>query len=423
MRVDGRELRCRVVGEGGNLGFTQRGRIEYAIAGGPEQQGGAINTDSIDNVGGVNASDHEVNIKILLDGLVADGELTVEQRNELLVEMTDAVAEQVRYGSYTQTQALSIDRAEAPGMIDVHARLIRRLEQVADLKRELEFLPSEDEISDRKAAHQGLVSPELAIVMAYAKIYLFGRLLESDLPDDEDLFGDLKRYFPPPLPDRYAEQMRDHRLRREIVATAIANQLVERVGTTFAFRLADETDASPVLLARGYAVAREVFEMRSFWDAVQELDNQVDAADPDRDADRGQAAGGAGDPVAGREPGRPDSGSARPRGASSPARGCWLSRSRTFSTTPAASGSRPSWRGCGTPACRQRLAARVAGMRWLPAAFDIVAVAIEVGADRRLVMDAHFGLGARLEVSWLRDRITELPRTNRWESLTRVSAA
>ncbi len=420
VRVDGRELRCRVVGEGGNLGFTQRGRIEYAIAGGPEQRGGAINTDSIDNVGGVNASDHEVNIKILLDGLVAAGELTVEQRNELLVEMTDAVAEQVRYGSYTQTQALSLDRAEAPGMIDVHARLIRRLEQVAGLKRELEFLPSDEEIADRKAAHQGLVSPELAIVMAYAKIFLFGRLLESDLPDDEDLFGDLKGYFPQPLPDRYAEEMRDHRLRREIVATALANQLVERVGTTFAFRVADETDASPVLLARGYAVAREVFEMRSFWDAVQGLDNQIDAQiqiemliEGRRLVERATRwlVENQTDPIRIGETARRFEAGARLLAESLPEVLDDAGRDR-FETDLA------RLRDAGVPA---RLAARAAGMRWLPAAFDVVAVAIEVDADRRLVMDAHFGLGAQLEVNWLRDRITELPRTNRWESLTRAA--
>jgi glutamate dehydrogenase len=420
LRVDGRELRCRVVGEGGNLGFTQRGRIEYAIGGGPEQRGGAINTDSIDNVGGVNASDHEVNIKILLDGLVDDRELTVEQRNELLVEMTDAVAEQVRYGSYTQTQALSIDRVEAPGMIDVHARLIRRLEQEADLKRELEFLPSDEEISDRKAAHRGLVSPELAIVMAYAKIFLYDRLLESDLPDDEDLFGDLKRYFPPPLPDRYGRQLREHRLRREIVATALANQLVERVGTTFVFRLSDETDASPALLARGYATAREVFEMRSFWEAVQGLDNEVDARiqlemliEGRRLVERAtrwlveNTTGSIRiDETARRfEPG------ARLLSESLPEVLDDTGRERF-------EGELARLRDAGVP---QWLAARTASMRWLPAAFDIVAVALEVDADLRLVMDTHFGLGARLEVSWLRERITELPRTNRWESLTRAA--
>jgi glutamate dehydrogenase len=303
-------------------------------------------------------------------------------------------------------------------MIDVHARLIRRLEQVADLKRELEFLPSEDEISDRRAAHQGLVSPELAIVMAYAKIFLFGRLLESDLPDDEDLFGEEKRYFPPPLPERYARPMREHRLRREIVATALANQVVERVGTTFAFRLADEIDASPVLLARGYAVAREVFEMRSFWDAVQGLDNEVEAQIQlemliegrrlvER-ATRWLAENHAG-PIRIAETARRFEPGARLLAESLPDVLDDAGRERfEDGVARLRDAGVPSW-----------LAARVASMRSLPAAFDIVAVATEVGAELRLVMDVHFGLGARLEVSWLRERITELPRTNRWESLTR----
>ncbi len=193
LRIDGGELRCRVVGEGGNLGFTQRGRIEYALA------GGAINTDAIDNVAGVNCSDHEVNIKILLDGLVADGDMTEKQRNQLLAKMTDAVGERLLYASYTQTQAISLALAQAGPMIDVHARLIRHLEQVAGLNRELEYLPSEKTIGERKAAHEGLVAPELAVVMAYCKIRLYARLLESDLPEDPYLSHDLERYFPPPL--------------------------------------------------------------------------------------------------------------------------------------------------------------------------------------------------------------------------------
>ena len=420
LRVDGRELRCRVVGEGGNLGFTQRGRIEYAIAGGPEQRGGRIHTDSIDNVGGVNCSDHEVNIKILLDGLVGDDELTEDQRNELLIEMSDAVAEQVRYGSYTQTQAISVDVLEAPEMIDVHARLIRRLEQVAGLKRELEYLPGDDEISERKAAHRGLVAPELAIVMAYCKIYLYDRLLESDLPDDEDLAGDLESYFPAPLPERYAERMRDHRLRREIVATAVANQLVDRAGTTFTFRLAEETGAEPVVLARGYAVAREVFEMRSFWKAVERLDNRVEAAvqlemliEGRRLVERSTRW------LVDRE--------ASPLGI----------RETAERFKPAAellAGSLP--RILDRQDCRvydegvarlldagvtEELASRVAAMPWLPAAFDVVAVATDTGVEERLAMETHFELGSRLELAWLRDRINELPRTNRWESLTRAA--
>ena len=223
VRVDGRELRCKVVGEGGNLGVTQRGRIEYALTGGPRDggpahPGGRIINDAIDNVAGVNTSDHEVNIKILLDGLVADGDMTEKQRNELLAEMTDAVGAQVLYGSYTQTQAISLALAQAPQMVDVHARLIRNLEQTAGLNRKLEFLPTDDAIDERKAQHQGLVAPELAVVMAYCKIHLYQQLLDSDLPEDGYLGHDLERYFPEPLPERFSDQMqetppeaRDHR--------------------------------------------------------------------------------------------------------------------------------------------------------------------------------------------------------------------
>ncbi|MBV9309406.1 MAG: NAD-glutamate dehydrogenase, partial [Solirubrobacterales bacterium] len=197
VRVDAGELRCKVVGEGGNLGFTQLGRVEFA------QSGGRINTDAIDNVAGVNTSDHEVNIKILLGSLIDDGKLDEEQRNELLVEMTEAVSDQVLYASYTQTQAISLALAQAEPMIDVHARLIRHLEQVAGLNREIEFLPSDDEIADRKSDQGALLSPELAVVMAYCKIHLYSTLLESDLPEDSFLDEDLREYFPAPLPERY----------------------------------------------------------------------------------------------------------------------------------------------------------------------------------------------------------------------------
>ncbi len=271
VRVDGRELRCRVVGEGGNLGFTQLGRIEYALT------GGQINTDAIDNVGGVNCSDHEVNIKILLDALIASGELDLQRRNALLAEMTDAVAAKVLRGSYTQTQALSIACRHSLVQSEVHARLIRDLEQRAGLNREVEFLPSDGEIAQRRLAGRGLTGPELAVVMAHCKIHLKSQLLDSDLPEDGYLGHDLERYFPDPLPQRYLAQMHEHRLRREIIATVVANQLVDRAGTTFVFRLQEELGAPAALIARGYAVVREIYGMRAFWDAVEALDNQVDA--------------------------------------------------------------------------------------------------------------------------------------------------
>jgi glutamate dehydrogenase len=420
LRVNGGELRCRVVGEGGNLGFTQLGRIEYALHGGPEQEGGQIYTDAIDNVAGVNCSDQEVNIKILIDAAVAQGRLSQEDRNQLLVQMTDEVAEHVVYGSYTQTQAISLALAQAPPMVDVHRRVIRRLEQVTGLDRELEYLPSEEVISERKAAHQGLVAPELAVVMAYSKVYLYTSLLRSDLPEDEHLFEDLACYFPPPLREGYGDLMHSHRLRREIIATVVANQLVDRGGTTFAFRLGEETGAAPAELARGFAVAREVFSMGALWEEVEALDNQVDAqiqlemliearrlveratrwlireeADPiDISATAARYAPGV-DLLQGA---LPDVLEGVDREA--------------FDRLAARLAD------AGVP---RKLSERVAAMPSMPSAFDVVVIASATGRSLEDAMRTYFRLGARLELNWLRDRILDLPRANRWQALARAA--
>ncbi len=414
VRIDAGELRCRVVGEGGNLGVTQAGRIEYAL------EGGRINTDAIDNVAGVNCSDQEVNIKILLDSLVADGDMTEKQRNELLHEMTDSVAERVLHGSYAQTQAVSLALAQAPPMVDVHARLIRHLEQSANLNREIERLPSDEVIGERKAAHLGLVAPELAVVMAYCKIHLYSQLLESDLPEDPFLSHDLERYFPSPLPERYGPEMRGHRLRREIVATVVANQLVDRAGTTFAFRLAEETGSPPQVLARGYAAAREILSMRSFWSAVEQLDNVVDAQtqlamliDGRRIVERATRWIVRANPhaidisftVRYFKPGAEMLTAALPD---------LLDRGdrETFDRRCA------ELRDAGVPA---ELAIRVAASPSMLSLFDIVEVADVGDRDPEAVMRAYFRLGSRLELNWLRDRIIELPRTNRWQALARAA--
>jgi glutamate dehydrogenase len=420
LRVNGRELRCRVVGEGGNLGFTQRGRVEYALKGGPEGEGGAINTDAIDNVAGVNCSDHEVNIKILLDAAVAEGRLSQDDRNRLLVDMTESVAENVLSASYDQTQAISLALAQAAPMIDVHRRVIRRLEQVAGLDRELEFLPSEDAISERKAAQEGLVAPELAVVMAFVKVYLYSQLLHSDLPEDEHLFEDLECYFPPPLRKPYADLMRVHRLRREIIATVVANQLVDRAGTTFAFRLGEETGAAPASLARGFAVAREVFSMRTFWQEVEALDNRVEAAvqlemliegrrlvervtrwlvrDCSEPIDIAATAGRYAPGVELLSRALPDILEGADREAF---------EERAGQLTEA-----------GVP---RTLSARVAAMPSMPSAFDVVAIAAVTKRALADAMHTYFRLGSRLELNWLRDRIVELPRANRWQALARAA--
>src|SRR5213078_3414798 len=209
--------RSAVVGEGGNLGMTQRARVEYALS------GGRVNTDAIDNSAGVDCSDHEVNIKILLNQVVADGDLTVKQRNSLLEEMTDAVASAVLQDNYEQTETLSLAEANAKGMLDVHGRLIRWFEQRRALDRELEALPSDEEIADRKREHGGLTRPELAVILACSKIQLYAELLDSDVPEDPYLSAELEAYFPSPLPDRFDAQMRRHRLRREIASTRVVN--------------------------------------------------------------------------------------------------------------------------------------------------------------------------------------------------------
>jgi glutamate dehydrogenase len=412
VRVNGCDLRCHVVGEGGNLGFTQRGRIEFALG------GGRINTDAIDNVAGVNCSDHEVNIKILLGSVVDAGDMTEKQRNELLAEMTDDVGEKVLYGSYTQTQAMSLACYQAPQMIDVHQRLIRHLEQVAGLNRAIEFLPEDEAIGERKQSGKGLMAPELAVVMAYCKIHLYSDLLESDLPEDPYLGLDLERYFPPPLPERYVKRMHEHRLRREIIATVVANQLVDRAGTTFAFRLAEETGASAATLARGYAAAREIFHMRDFLRAVEALDNHVSAdvqlrmlIESRRLVERStrwlvSSSGGhidIAETVSRYALGAEQLDAVLPEVLSGADRESFDQRNAELVSA-------------GVP---KELAARVAYMPSLLAVLDIVEVAETTGRPLEEVTETYFTLGSRLELNWLRDRIIELPRANRWQALAR----
>ncbi|MEP6697004.1 MAG: NAD-glutamate dehydrogenase [Pseudonocardiales bacterium] len=271
VRVDGADLRVRVVGEGGNLGLTQRGRIEYALA------GGRINTDAIDNSAGVDTSDHEVNIKILLDAAVANpaDALTVGGRSALLGEMTEEVAALVLRDNYDQNVALGNARAQAHAMLSVHGRLMSDLEQRGRLDRALEFLPDPEILAERAAAGLGLTSPELAVVMAYVKIVLEDEITPTALPDDPWLVHALLCYFPTPLRERFAGRMASHPLRREIITTQLVNDMVNRGGSTYVFRAVEEIGVSPVDVARAYLVAREVFGLNDLWAAVEALDGDL----------------------------------------------------------------------------------------------------------------------------------------------------
>ena len=233
--------------------------------------------DAIDNSAGVDCSDHEVNIKILLDAIVAEGDLTEKQRNTLLAQMTDEVGDLVLRDNYDQTQALSTAVAQAALMVDVHARYIRSLEQEGKLDRVLEFLPGDETLADRKAAGLGLTAPEFAILLSYTKLALYEELLASDLPDDPQVAGELERYFPVAVGSRFRSRVAKHPLRREIVASQLTNGLVNRCGTTFVFRLREETGANGADIARAVTAAREVFDLRAVWDEIESLDGRVAA--------------------------------------------------------------------------------------------------------------------------------------------------
>jgi len=272
IRVNGSELRCKAVTEGGNLGLTQRGRIEYAAA------GGRICTDFIDNSAGVDTSDHEVNIKILLDKVMESGDMTQKQRDKLLGSMTDEVGALVLAHNYDQNVALASAVRVSKGLGHVHESWIKRLESRGLLDREIEFLPSDKEFADRRAAGRGLTSPELAVLLAYTKIVLSAELLGGDLPDDPFLRGDLFSYFPSKMRQKYRAEMLAHPLRREIIVTQVVNGLVNFAGMTFFHRLSQETSASAEELARAHYVCREIYGADAVMRAISELDNHLDAS-------------------------------------------------------------------------------------------------------------------------------------------------
>jgi glutamate dehydrogenase len=277
IRADGSEIRARVIGEGGNLGCTQKGRVEYAQSG-ADKAGGRVNTDFIDNSAGVNTSDMEVNIKILLADVARRGRLTRAARDKLLASMTDEVAQIVLHNNYLQSQALSVLEQRAPERLSEYQGLIRTLERGGHLNRAIEFLPAEDEFLERRKQRLGLTRPELAVVLAYSKIWLSNHLLDSDLPDDPYFANEVQRYFPTPMRKRYTREIPQHRLRREIVTTQTTNSLVNRMGPVFVTRAQEETGADPAVIARAYSIAREIFTMRGLWFEIEALDNKVSAA-------------------------------------------------------------------------------------------------------------------------------------------------
>ena len=271
LRIDATEVGARIIGEGANLGATQRGRIEFGM------RGGRLNTDSIDNSAGVDCSDHEVNIKILLGDVEKAGGLTRGQRDKLLEKMTDEVADLVLLDNYRQTQAITVTHRLGAHLLDRLARFLRSLEKSGDLDRAIEFLPDDEIVLERRKQDIGLSRPELAVVLSYAKIVLYDQLLRSNLPDDPVLEEDLVNYFPTPLRKTYRAEIGRHRLRREIVATVVTNGIVNRVGPAFVHEVREKTGMPAEEVTRGYLISRDIFGMRAIWARIEALDNKLSA--------------------------------------------------------------------------------------------------------------------------------------------------
>ncbi|MEZ9657123.1 NAD-glutamate dehydrogenase [Vibrio splendidus] len=267
LRIDGRDLKAKVVGEGGNLGMTQLGRIEYALT------GGRVNTDFVDNVGGVDCSDNEVNIKIFLNGLVSNGDLTVKQRNQVLESMEDEVGEIVLDDAYCQAESISVTEHQGVGLVKEQIRFIHTMEKAGYLDRGLEYIPDDETLLEREKQGQGLTRPELSVLVAYGKMVLKEDLVSDDIANDEFHAQQLMQYFPTALRRNYSQHMDNHPLRSEIIATALANQMVNEMGCNFVTRLQEETGANIVDIANAYAASREIYGLGKVLKSIRELDN------------------------------------------------------------------------------------------------------------------------------------------------------
>ena len=368
----------------------------------------------------MDTSDHEVNIKILLDKVVADGDLTPKERNELLGQMTDEVGALVLQHNYDQNVALSSAVAQAAPLLHVHADWIRRLERAGLLNRVLEALPTAKQMQERRAEGKGLTAPELAVLMAYTKIALAAELLDSDVPEDPFLRCDLVDYFPTPMRDRYAAQMEQHPLRREITVTQIVNDLVNGAGVTFFHRLSGETGATASELARANLVARKLFDVAAVWRSIDELDNKIDARTQTsmRLVSRTLVERASRWLVNNRRP-RLESEATLEHFGSDVAHVVSLLPELLLGREAEAFAARRDR--LIEQAVPEDLAARVAAMPPAYAALGIVETARRRGDDPGEVARVHFALGDRLGLDRLVDRILALPRNDRWQTMARAA--
>jgi glutamate dehydrogenase len=408
LRVNGNEIRAKVVGEGANLAVTERGRVTFALA------GGRINTDAIDNSAGVDMSDHEVNIKILIDRAIASGALPASEREPLLAAMARDVAAMVLRDNYLQGEALSVAEARGVAALDRQVRLIRDLERSGRLNRALEFLPDDETLAERVTQRRGLFRPELSVLLAYAKMSVYGELLASDLPDAPELADELRHYFPGAVRDRLSAQILAHPLRREITATVVTNDLVNRAGITFISEMRSRTGRSTPEVTRAYTILREVFDLRTLWTEIEALDNKVAAQAQiemlleicglvehaaawllrRRQLELGRE-------IARLTPGARGIAASLVELLPAPDRGVFTERNRRQ-------------REAGVP---EGLAERIAGLGFLASALEITELAERTAQPLDRTARVYYGAGARFELSEMRAIARRLPSESSWQKL------
>ncbi len=407
VRINGRDIRAKVIGEGANLGMTQRGRIEYAL------NGGRLNNDAIDNSAGVDTSDHEVNIKILMRDLAVNGGMSIPARNKLLASMTENVGELVLRDNYLQTQALSMLASQAVDFLPAHARCIQMLERTGLLNRSVEYLPDEGEIAERQRLGKGLTRPELAVLMAYTKIWLKPQLLATDLPEDPALRPDLQGYFPEALQKKYPAKIENHQLRREIIATQLVNDLVNRLGVAGTLATIERNGCSAEELARAYLIAREAFAADAIWPHIEALDGKIPAdvqmrlilsvartlvrvvnwiLNPKQKAQHLAAS-----------PETYRRGVEHLQG--------WLA-GRPHALGARALRQEAEWRAVGVP---QAVARHINTLPFLATALDLTLLVSETGASFATAADTFFTVEQRLSLDWIKDHAAAMSISTPWQ--------
>ena len=415
LRVNGADLRVKVVGEGGNLGFTQRGRIEFARRGN-NGKGGLIYTDAIDNSAGVDCSDHEVNIKILANAVVANDDMTRKQRDQLLESMTDDVAAHVLRDNYLQTQCIDISVVDGAAALSEQSRFMQYLESIDRLDRAIEYLPDADEVAELMVNEHSLSRPEIAVLVSYSKMVMFDELMASDFTEDPALEKVLCGYFPKALQDAHMDKILQHRLRPEIIATVVTNDVVNRLGITFVFRMQQELNATASDVAMAFVAVREIFRLDQVWNSIEELDNQIDAAEQYRMqilvrglVERSthwlirnkKARSDINALIEHFQPGLDELIEAMPACLSSAEKTTLDQRVQHFMNAGAS----------------EQTATIVARVVPLSSSLDIVEIANSLQQPVAGAAAVYFSLGQSLELSWLRERIGLLVSSSHWHKL------